>query len=174
MLFIQSLIWLLTIMNPVFDFTPKSDLTNWTIVDDVVMGGRSFGNFELDENGHGVFSGNISLENNGGFSSVRYTMPEPDVSGYAKFVIRLKGDGKAYQFRVKENRRDFQSYTIYVDTSGDWETIEIPFSELYPVFRGRRLNRKNFEGKAAQEIGFLFGNKKTESFKLIIDSIELK
>ena len=174
MLFIQSLTWLLLIMNPLFDFTPQSNLANWNIVDDVVMGGRSFGQFELDKDGHGVFSGNISLENNGGFSSVRYAMPQSDISSYTKFVIRLKGDGKTYQFRAKANRRDFQSYTTYIDTSGDWETIEIPFADLYPVFRGRRLNMENFEGKSAQEIGFLFGNKKPESFKLIIDNIELK
>ena len=55
-----------------FDFNIKSDISNWKVVDDVVMGGRSNGNFELNKNGYGVFSGNVSLENNGGFSSLRY------------------------------------------------------------------------------------------------------
>jgi NADH dehydrogenase [ubiquinone] 1 alpha subcomplex assembly factor 1 len=56
----------------IFDFNKKSDLQDWIIVDDVVMGGRSSSTFKLDKDGLGVFEGNISLENNGGFSSLRY------------------------------------------------------------------------------------------------------
>ena len=60
-------------MNPgiIFDFNKDSDLRNWFVVDDVVMGGRSSGSFELSPDGHGVFKVNVSLENNGGFCSIR-------------------------------------------------------------------------------------------------------
>ena len=58
----------------IFDFNKKSDLQDWIIVNDVVMGGRSSSTFKLDEDGEGVFEGNISLENNGGFSSLRYRL----------------------------------------------------------------------------------------------------
>ena len=60
----------------IFDFNKKADITNWTIVDDVVMGGRSSGNFYLNKEGNGVFEGRVSLENNGGFSSLRYDFDE--------------------------------------------------------------------------------------------------
>lgn len=62
-----------SIMAPtsLFNFTSSTDIKTWYIVDDVVMGGRSSGTFTLNEDGHGVFAGNVSLENNGGFSSVR-------------------------------------------------------------------------------------------------------
>ena len=56
----------------IFDFNQTNPVNHWTVVDDVVMGGRSYGRFSIDSEGHGVFSGNVSLENNGGFSSLRY------------------------------------------------------------------------------------------------------
>lgn len=52
-------------------FNTFSNTNHWVIVDDVVMGGKSSGHFKIDE-GKGMFYGEISLENNGGFSSVRY------------------------------------------------------------------------------------------------------
>ena len=73
--FIILLLMNLTNNTVIFDFDKDSNLKNWKIVDDVVMGGKSSGHFELNDDGHAVFYGNISLENNGGFSSVRY---QPD------------------------------------------------------------------------------------------------
>ena len=157
-----------------FDFSLNSDLSNWMIVDDVVMGGRSNGQFEINKEGHGVFSGDVSIENNGGFSSVRYYCGSRDVAKYRKAVIRLKGDGKSYQFRTKTDKYDRHSYVYSFKTSGDWEVIEIPFSNMEPKFRGRQLNRSNYPGERLEEVAFLIGNKKNEPFKLEIDSIILK
>ena len=56
----------------IFDFKKNSNINDWKIVDDIVMGGKSAGTFKLDTDGFGVFEGHISLDNNGGFSSVRY------------------------------------------------------------------------------------------------------
>ena len=67
-----------------FDFSTESDLNNWQVVDDVVMGGRSDGQFSLNEQGHGVFEGRVSLENNGGFSSVRHRFESKSLSGEQK------------------------------------------------------------------------------------------
>ncbi len=55
-----------------FNFDSKSDISNWRIVDDVVMGGRSNGAFKINDSGNGIFLGDVSLENNGGFSMVQY------------------------------------------------------------------------------------------------------
>lgn len=158
----------------IFDFTPNADLSGWYVVDDGVMGGRSAGAFRLSVEGNGVFSGTVSLANNGGFSSVRYPFARRDVRGGSKVVIRLRGDGKDYQFRVKTNARDYYSFITTFSTSGDWQVVEIPFGDLYPSFRGRRLNQPNFSGEALEEIGFLIGNKQAEDFMLLIDKIELQ
>ena len=129
-----------------FDFDSNSDLSNWRIVDDTVMGGRSDGNFGINTAGHGVFQGEVSLENNGGFSSVRYRFPTQKVEGFAIVQLRLKGDGKRYQFRVKSNQADRHSYIYYFQTTEDWQVIEIPLAEMEPKFRGRALNLPNYPG----------------------------
>lgn len=157
-----------------FDFNQQSDITNWKIVDDVVMGGRSNGSFNLNEAGHGTFSGTVSLENNGGFSMVQHAFEAKNVEEYSKVSIKLKGDGKTYQFRVKTNNNDDYSYVASFDTSGDWETIDILFNSLQPKFRGRELNMENYPGNQMEMVAFLIGNKKAEAFKLEIDSIVLK
>lgn len=168
----------LSFSNPtsmtLFDFNSKTNLKNWTVVNDGVMGGLSKGTIKINENGHALFSGNVLLENNGGFSSVRHSLPKTDVSSHQKIVLRVKGDGKIYQFRVKTNSSDFYSYTYSFKTSGKWETIEIPFSEMVPSFRGRRVNLPNYPGEILEEIAFLIGNGKQEVFALEIDKIEVQ
>jgi hypothetical protein len=157
----------------IFDFSTNSDMTNWRIVDDVVMGGRSDGKFYLSPEGHGVFEGDVSLENNGGFSSVRYRSGMIDVSNFHTLKIRLKGDGKRYQFRTKSTMKDYYSYIAYFSTTGDWQTVEIPLSEMYPSYRGRKMNMPNYPGQTLEEIAILISNKKAEHFRLEIDWIEL-
>tara|TARA_B100001173_G_C15951947_1_gene531815 strand:- start:424 stop:957 length:534 start_codon:yes stop_codon:yes gene_type:complete len=158
----------------IFDFNIKSDVRKWIIVDDVVMGGRSSGNFRLNDEGHGVFEGDISLENNGGFSSLRYDCGKILLEGKTQVNITLLGDGKDYQFRIKSNSGDYYSYIIPFSTSGEWEEIEIQLKDMYPSFRGRRLDGPNFSDMSFEGITFLIGNKKTEKFKLVLDKIELK
>lgn len=172
-----ALLFFILILSPdelVFDFNKNSSLSNWRIVDDVVMGGLSAGNFEINDSGHGEFSGMVSLENNGGFSSVRYRFETMNVSDYSKIILRLKGDGKRYQFRVKSNQNERQSYVAYFETSGDWQTIEITFGDMYPSWRGMTLDMPNFPGNTIEELAFLVSNKKAENFKLEIDRISLQ
>lgn len=158
----------------IFDFNKNSNIENWTIVDDVVMGGKSSSTFRLSAQGHGVFHGVISLENNGGFSSVRYRFEKIRMGEFTKIILRIRGDGKKYQFRIKSNSDDYYSYIAPFSTTGDWQEIEIPLKEMYPSFRGRKLDQPNFSNDYIEEITFLIGNNRQEEFKLLIDKIELK
>lgn len=158
----------------IFDFNTTKDISNWRIVDDVVMGGKSEGNFTLNKDGNGVFSGNVSLENNGGFSSLRYRTSSIKIKNYKNIILKIKGDGKNYQFRVKDDLDNYYSYVFTFKTDNDWQTITIPLSEMYPVFRGRKLQIDNFSSEKIEEIAFLIGNKKEQSFKLEINKIYLQ
>lgn len=157
----------------IFDFKENATLQNWETLDDVVMGGRSQGNISLSPEGHGKFSGHISLENNGGFSSVRYNPDDLKVDPQDQITIRLKGDGKRYQFRVKHDKQDYASYITYFDTTGEWEEIVISLNDLCPTFRGKNLDQPNFNHHSIQQLGFLVANKKEEDFELLIDEITL-
>ena len=158
----------------IFDFTKEADLKNWHVVNDTVMGGASAGKMSTDTAGNGLFEGHVSLDNNGGFTSIRYDVGKIKLHGYSKFVIVLKGDDKAYQFRVKTNSKDYYSYVYSFETTGIWQTIEIPFSSLAPSFRGQSLNMANIPGDYMEEIGILIGNKKVEDFKMAIDNISVQ
>lgn len=163
------------LQSPVlFDFNKDSPSKSWYVVDDGVMGGRSQGQFFINDSGHGIFKGHVSLKNNGGFSSLRHQMPSKDIKNYSKFILKLKGDGKSYQFRCKSNVYERHSYIAAFETTGDWQIIEINFADMYPGFRGQRLRIPNFNGEKLEEIAFLVGNKKEEDFILEIDQITLE
>ncbi|GAB5466564.1 MAG: CIA30 family protein [Candidatus Kapaibacteriales bacterium] len=157
-----------------FDFNTESSLSEWRVVDDVVMGGVSSGNIIISDEGHGMFSGNVSLDNNGGFSSIRYRMNPISVEDYTKLILRLKGDEKSYQVRVKNSTSDMQSYINTFSTSGEWEKISVTLNNLYPSFRGRKLEMPNFNHNNISEISILIANKRNEEFKLMIDKIWLE
>jgi NADH dehydrogenase [ubiquinone] 1 alpha subcomplex assembly factor 1 len=171
----KSLLIIILFMNTnlIYDFNKNASPRDWRIIDDGVMGGLSQGKFSIDPNGNGVFAGTVSLENNGGFSSVRYQFDKIKVTKDSKVRIRLKGDGKEYQFRIKDKTSSYYSYITTFKTSGNWESIEIKLSDLYPSFRGRTLDLPNFKSDSFEEIVFLIGNKKNESFQLLLDKIEL-
>lgn len=158
----------------IFDFNKNSSISNWIVVDDVVMGGKSNGNFQLNKDGKGVFSGKISLDNNGGFSSVRYGFNKLNIEKFKSIVLKIKGDGKNYQFRIKYKSSNYASYITSFSSSGEWQEIEIPLNSMYPSFRGRKLDEPNFFHKSIEEVTFLIANKKNEEFILLIDKIELR
>ena len=158
----------------VFNFEKNKDLKQWFIVNDDVMGGISESNFSINKDGSGVFKGYVSTENNGGFCSIRHSLSRKYIGNNNVLKLKIKGDGKDYQLRIKADRNDYFSYKVIFKTTGEWEEIEIPLKEMYPSFRGRKLNMQNFNNNYFEQIAFLVGNKKNEKFKLIIDRITLE
>lgn len=158
----------------IYDFNKTPNLSKWTVIDDVVMGGKSAGNFCLSTEKTGIYSGDVSLENGGGFSSLKYVFEEKDITAFKKIKIELKGDGKKYQFRIKTNTKDKFAYITVFNTTKEWQTIEVLFSEMYPVFKGRKLEMDNLNATKITQIGFLIANKKVENFSLEIKKIYLE
>ena len=101
-----------------FDFQTTTNTAAWQIVNDDVMGGVSRSGFRLT-NGVAVFQGEVSLENNGGFASVRSLPARHDLAGCDAFVIRVRGDGRSYKFTAR-TARSFDS-AIYQTVIHDEE-----------------------------------------------------
>ena len=158
----------------VFKFRKNADLSDWSIVGDSVMGGNSLGRFKLNTKGNGLFSGHISVENNGGFSSVRYGLEPILLSGDEILHIKLKGDGKDYKVQIKQNSRQNYSYTYAFSTNGQWQDLKIPLKSMYPTFRGKLMDQPNFNHPQLEEFALLIAYQKNEGFALEIKSIELK
>jgi len=128
----------------IFDFTnPSPSLrTTWGVIDDVVMGGVSSSELRITPN-CGLFTGEVSTANSGGFVSIRTKNFEPclNLAGYKGISLRVQGDGKRYKFILRnEARWDGISYCYSFDTlNNTWMTVDIPFDRLIPVFRAKTL-----------------------------------
>lgn len=158
----------------IFQFSKISDISSWKVLGDSVMGGRSNGTFKLNENGNGVYTGKVSLENNGGFSILKHKFDKINVLGFSKIIFKIKGDGKKYQFRIKDSSDNSHSYVKSFETNGDIELIEVGLNSMYPTFRGRNLDKPNFSSNTIEEVAILIGNKKEENFQLEIVGIYLQ
>jgi hypothetical protein len=158
----------------IVEFNSSSSLDNWYLVNDTVMGGKSDSDFQLNNEGHAVFSGYVTTANNGGFASIRHDCKVENVEQFSEIQLKVKGDGKNYQLRVKKNRSDYYSYIYTFETSGTWETVSIPLEGMYASYRGRTLDKPNFQADQISEIAILIGNKKKESFQLEIDAIKMR
>ena len=157
----------------IYDFHEESSFRNWEIVDDGVMGGLSAGNLGIQRDGSGLFYGYVSLDNYGGFTSVRFRK-NISLSGYDKIILRVLGDNKFYQLRIRSSYQDRHSYVKRFYAADEWSDIEIPLNSMEPQFRGRSLRMGNFSGNSLVELGLLIGNKVEERFALKIDHIRLK
>ena len=163
-----------TNMKEIYRFTTQTKVNEWRIVNDGVMGGISKSSLLITDAGHGQFSGHVSLENNGGFASIQLNTTIKLTKEKKFIVLRVKGDGKAYEFRLKAEISQSESYVHQFTTTGEWENIKLPISEFYPQFRGRKLNIPNFNFKSIEQVSFLIANKQDEDFKLLIDWIGLE
>lgn len=158
----------------IFDFDRQSDVNQWYQTNDDVMGGISNSKMSLDNYGNGVFSGKVSTANNGGFAMTRLPVNISIDDNKSKIVLRLKGDGKKYQFRIKSESNQRFWYVQSFQTSTKNEEIELPLSDFYASFRGYELNIDNFSETKIKEVAILIGNKKNEEFKLEIDKITIR
>jgi hypothetical protein len=110
----------------------------WPHINDGVMGGVSSGEMSVGD-GYATFRGTVSFDNNGGFSSVRSPTVVHDLSMFEGLVLRVRGDGKRYGFRLKTDASfDGVSYQVQIEPlAGEWADISVPFADFIPVYRGR-------------------------------------
>lgn len=161
-------------MKKIYSFSSQTNIREWRIVNDGVMGGISKSSLLLTDAGYGQFSGHVSLANNGGFASIQLNTAIELAEERKFIVLRVKGDGKRYEFRLAGEISQPESYVHQFATSGEWEIIRLAISEFYPQFRGRRLNIPNFNFKSIRQMSFLIANKQEEDFVLLIDWIGLE
>ncbi|KAL3693896.1 hypothetical protein R1sor_007547 [Riccia sorocarpa] len=121
----------------------------WGSLDDVVMGGVSESSMQISLNGGenggpvGVFRGNVSTSNNGGFASIRTKnfTPAINLSAYEGIEMRVKGNGRRFKLIIRLSADwDALGYTLSFDTAyNEWQTVRLPFKDFVPVFRARSV-----------------------------------
>jgi hypothetical protein len=147
----------------------------WNIINDDVMGGLSSSKILVDTNTI-IFSGDVSLENNGGFASLRSPLKNYNFSEFAGLEIRLKADGKRYSISMKETAYfTGYFYTASFETkNNEWMTVKLPFDQFKLYYFGREINSNaKIPLSKIKEISFLIGDKQKGEFVAEIDYLKL-
>lgn len=151
-----------------FDFTRANAATEWQTVNDGVMGGVSEGEFKVTAKTLKFF-GTLSLENNGGFTSVRTKAKRLGLENGDALVARIRGDGREYSLNlyVDKPRMAF-SYRTSVQTKQDrWIEVTVPLDTFEATSFGRVIKEAGpVNPKEVNAVGFLLGDKKAGSFEL--------
>lgn len=113
--------------------------TSWRGVSDQVMGGVSVATVTrttVDGCSCLRLSGDVSLENSGGFIQATLDLQPSgaplDASSYTgiKLIVRGNDERYAVHLRTPDNVRPWQSYRAQFTATPDWESIELPFSDF--------------------------------------------
>lgn len=141
----------------------------WAIVNDDVMGGLSSSQVEVTEAGTFLFTGSVSLENNGGFASTRTRTDDLDLSRHDGVVLRVRGDGRRYQFRLRTSgsSRGVAYRAEFETRAGEWQEVYLPFDSFRASFRGRFPRGEGpLDPARIRQMGFLIADKVEGPFRL--------
>lgn len=161
-------------MRILFAFDDPARAEEWRAVNDGVMGGVSQGRFEITEAGTLEFSGNLSLENNGGFASIRTVPRDLGLRPGDEIRLRVRGDGRSYLMNlyVPGSRTAF-SYRADIPTVRDeWTQVRIPLASFQAHWFGRRVDDP-LEEERVHSLGFMLSDGKPGPFRLEIDSVRV-
>lgn len=160
--------------SSLYTFENEPEKPKWLPQNDGVMGGVSKETGEI-KNGRLIFKGDLSLENNGGFASLQTQDANWNLTGTEGFKLRVKGDGRTYQFRVAttaKHRGSRIDYAADFETKdGKWIEVTIPVDEMKPTWRGRRLDGPELDLKNITQLRIFLGDKTPGPFLLSIDWI---
>lgn len=155
------------------DFTSTDRDLGWYVVNDTVMGGRSEGDFELQQ-GQLHFAGSTNT-NGGGFSSIRTKPLQLDLSEYAGIRVSLKGDGRRYTWRLATDARwrgrEISYWAEFETVDGIWSSVNIPFSSFVPRFRGSQLNGPALNLGQITGMGLMIYDNRDGAFDLQLASV---
>jgi len=160
----------------VFDFGPEKDFGRWSIINDGVMGGLSQSQARLDGDAV-LFSGTVSLKNNGGFVSLRSTLGNFDLSAYQYCEIRFKSDNnRKFELLIEKDTPFYlpKFRAKFAAKTKDWETFTIPLEDLEVSRMGNTL-QQGIDPKVltgVQRLGFILADKQEGSFQLWIDYVK--
>jgi monofunctional biosynthetic peptidoglycan transglycosylase len=156
------------------DFDAPGDVAAFAAVDDAVMGGVSHSRLEAGEPGVAVFTGVVSLANNGGFASVRSRPRDWGIGAASAFLLRVRSDGKRYRFNVRtaEGLDAFRYEGPLEPPAGEWTVVEVPVAAMTAKAFGRRVPFAGTPDPARiRTLGLMISDKQAGPFRLEVDWI---
>ncbi len=163
-------------LQPLLDFAGPDTVQKWQAVNDGVMGGVSDGRFKITPDKTMEFSGRLSLENNGGFASVRTKPTNFNIHAGDTLVVRVKGDGREYVLNIytKSRRMAFSYRTALPTTKDEWTEVSVPLEDFIPTSFGNRVQgMRPVEPDQINSLGFMLSDKKPGPFRLEVDWLKI-
>jgi NADH dehydrogenase [ubiquinone] 1 alpha subcomplex assembly factor 1 len=157
-----------------FRFDSAASVADWSAVDDRVMGGVSLSRLRHDPDGFAVFEGRVSLENRGGFASVRSRALDLAAPGALAYVLEVRGDGNRYKLNVRtDDAFDGVNYqAVFEPPAGEWVTVYLPVNALRATFRGRNAaGAPALDPALVRRIGLMIADRQLGAFSLAVRSI---
>jgi len=151
------------------DFSNPNTLRDSWIVNDGVMGGVSQSRLRQDEDGM-FFEGMVSLENNGGFASMRSSVRFPQ--GTQLIELFAKGDGKRYKLVLRTELAPRVTYVADFIALPTWQTYRFNLSQFKSTFRGRDVNAPTLSFSDVIDFGILISNNQAGSFAIQLKTLK--
>lgn len=159
------------------DFGIGKSGSDWAVVNDVVMGGRSDSGALLTA-GTIVFKGVLSLDNNGGFASLRSPLGLYDLSNFSTVEIRYRSSQRKFEMTLSDSRRFYRTNYKYpfADSGGEWQVAVFNLDDFEAYVMGRPKGEKITRDvlKDVVRIGFILSDKMEGAFELEIDYLLFK
>jgi len=160
-----------------FDFTGADAAKDWQSVNDGVMGGVSEGKLKITDKKTMEFFGTLSLENNGGFASVRTRAKKFGLEKGDTLIAKVKGDGREYSLNLYLNKPLIAfSYRATVQTKKDeWIEVKVPLDKFEATSFGRIVKDAGaVKPEEVNALGFMLSAKKAGPFKLEVEWIKVE
>ncbi|MFT7632863.1 MAG: NADH dehydrogenase [ubiquinone] 1 alpha subcomplex assembly factor 1 [Mariniblastus sp.] len=157
-----------------FNFDSVEASKSWQIVNDGVMGGRSVSQIKITQDKKMEFSGTLSLENNGGFASVRARRVQLNLTSGDSIVIKVRGDGRDYNFNLYAQNKVYSYRQSFKTKQGEWTEVVLPVKKFVATWRGNVYPNEVLDPSKVTGVGILLGDKKPGAFKLDIESIKAR
>ena len=151
------------------DFTNPKTMGDCWIVNDGVMGGVSQSALRQDAQGM-FFEGQVSLENNGGFASMRSMVQFH--KGTQLLELVAKGDGKQYKLVLRTALAPRVNYAANFIAEPIWQTHQFNLNQFKPTFRGQAINAPTLSFADVVEFGILISNNQAGPFAIQLKTIQ--
>jgi hypothetical protein len=151
----------------IFDFTEPAGIQSWRSIDDRIMGGCSISRPELVDGGL-LFRGVLSLDNGGGFASIRSPENNYRLGGCEGLLLQVRGDGKRYKLGLRtDGFFDGISYQAGFVAGDEWEEVYLPFIDFTPTHHGQRLTTAApLDPNKIQSFGLFIADRQSGPFHL--------
>lgn len=163
--------------NRLLDFDDDTEAALFTPVNDAVMGGLSWSRFEQAGPGVARFAGDVSLENFGGFASVRTPPRSWGTAEAVAFVLRVRGDGHTYKLTVRtdDGFDGVQHQCRFDPPAGKWAEVRLPVAGFVATFRGRPVpGARPLDPGRVRALGFMISDRQAGPFELLVDWIAVE